>query len=339
MAPKKRNTALIVAVLTLATSGAAEAQAPIGSRASGMAGAFVGVADDASAVYWNPAGIATGAILSILVDYGQGETAPDDPQTSAGERHRSGFVGLTLPPIGLAYYRLGTYGTGTAEAVVTGPESREEVRRSVHALTTSTVGVSLLHSLNDYVVVSVTPKLVWASPRQGVSADVRAHDALDTAADLDGQSDTVFDVDAGVMMALDHVRVGLVARNLTTPTFAVTPVEFGDVELDHEVRAGVAWGSGWPGNAAFVVAVDGDITTRRTPFGDRRDLAAGVETWWMNRRLGVRGGFRGSTVGDAREAFAAGASAGVSAGTYVEGHVVLGRPEERSWGIGVRMTF
>jgi hypothetical protein len=162
---------------------------------------------------------------------------------------------------------------------------------------------------------------------------------LDTAADLEGPSDTVFDVDAGVMVAVDHVRLGLVARNLTTPTFAVTPVEFGEVELDHEVRAGVAWGSGWPGNAALVVAVDGDITTRRTPFGDRRDLAAGVETWWMNRRLGVRGGFRASTVGAVRESFAAGGSAGVSAGTYVEGHVVLGRSEERSWGVGVRMTF
>lgn len=339
MASKTSNTALIVAALALTAAGAAEAQAPIGARASGMAGAFVGVADDASAVYWNPAGIATGAIISILVDYGQGETAPEDPQTSAGEGHSSSFIGLSLPPVGLAYYRLGTYGTGTAEPVVTGPGSREEVRRSVHALTTSTVGVSLLHSLNDYIVVSLTPKVVWASARQGVSADVMAHEALDTAADLEGQTGTAFDVDGSVMVAVNHVRLGLVARNLTTPSFVITPAEFGEVELDHEVRAGVAWGSGWPGNASLVVAVDGDITTRRTPLGDRRDLAAGVETWWMNRRIGVRSGFRASTVGDAREAVAIGGSAGVSAGIYVEGHVVLGRSEERSWSIGARMSF
>ena len=106
MASKKCNTALVAAVLALTAAGAAEAQAPIGTRASGMAGAFVGVADDASAVYWNPAGIATGAIVSILMDYGQGETAPEDPQTSAGEGHSSGFIGLSLPPIGIAYYRL-----------------------------------------------------------------------------------------------------------------------------------------------------------------------------------------------------------------------------------------
>ena len=214
----------------------------------------------------------------------------------------------------------------------------------MHALTTSTVGVSLLHSLNSHIVVSLTPKVVWASARQGVSADLVAHEALDTAADLEGPTDTAFDVDGSVMVAVNHVRLGLVARNLTTPAFAKAtagqaPDGGDEIELDREVRAGVAWGSGWPGNASLVVAFDGDITTRRTPLGDRRDLAAGVETWWMNRRIGVRSGFRASTVGDAREAVAVGGSAGVSAGIYVEGHVVLGRSEERSWSIGARMTF
>ena len=32
-----------------------------GERALGMAGAFVGVADDATATYWNPSGLASGA--------------------------------------------------------------------------------------------------------------------------------------------------------------------------------------------------------------------------------------------------------------------------------------
>jgi hypothetical protein len=40
---------------------------PIGARATGMGGSFVAVADDASAVYWNPAGIArlSGNIVAI----------------------------------------------------------------------------------------------------------------------------------------------------------------------------------------------------------------------------------------------------------------------------------
>ena len=36
----------------------------IGIRAQGMAGAFVAVVDDATATWWNPAGLATGAFFS-----------------------------------------------------------------------------------------------------------------------------------------------------------------------------------------------------------------------------------------------------------------------------------
>ncbi len=39
----------------------------IGVRAEGMGGAFVAVADDASAVYWNPAGIATGSTFDFQI--------------------------------------------------------------------------------------------------------------------------------------------------------------------------------------------------------------------------------------------------------------------------------
>ena len=39
---------------------------PSGSRAAGMGGAFVAVADDASAVYWNPAGFAAGSFFSLV---------------------------------------------------------------------------------------------------------------------------------------------------------------------------------------------------------------------------------------------------------------------------------
>ena len=36
----------------------------------GMAGAFVAVADDATAVYWIPAGVGTGSIVSVVLDAG-----------------------------------------------------------------------------------------------------------------------------------------------------------------------------------------------------------------------------------------------------------------------------
>ena len=303
----------------LAFARPAEAQAPLGTRAAGLAGAFVGVADDASAVYWNPAGLATGALVSFVATFSEEKTAPNNAQAVADERLAGKMVALSLPPVGIAYYRLSAFGRGRVAPAVTEPLSREEVRRSVHALTTSTIGVSLLQSLTEYIVVGATPKVVHAA------------DSIS------------FDVDAGVMVAVKRVRLGVVARHLTTPVFAETvarqPGEASEIELSREVRVGAAWGSGLPGHSRVMVSVDGDLTSRATPSGDRRDVAAGVETWWRERRLGLRGGVRRSTIGASRAAVAAGVSAGLTPGMLLEAHVVQGQSDERGWSLGVRMGF
>jgi hypothetical protein len=306
-----RNPALIAAVLTLALAELAYAQGPVGTRASGMAGAFVAVADDATAVYWNPAGVATGSIVSVVLDAGRFQLGASRLQSAEDQEDTSAMVALSATSFGLAYYRLGTYVT-SAEPAVSGHDSREEVGHSVHALTTNTLGVSLVQSIGHNIVVGVTPKFVWAAgARKG-------------------------DVDAGVMVWVNHVRFGVVGRNLTTPEFGDDSSPF---ELNREVRVGGAWGSGWTGISRVIVAVDGDVMSRPTPDGDRRDVAAGLETWWMNQRLGLRGGVRRSTIGDARAAVAAGISAGLKPGMLWEAHVVRGREDEFSWSVGVRMTF
>jgi hypothetical protein len=339
MVTNLRNPALIAAVLVAGLAETAAAQAPVGTRAAGMAGAFVAVADDASAVYWNPAGIASGSLVSMIIDFGSGEAVPRNPQTAAAQQDTAAIVGVSATAFGVAYYRLGAYGTSTAQPAVSAPPSREEVRRSVHALTTSTVGVSLLHSLTEHVVVGVTPKLVRGSARRGVSASMDAHDALDTAKALDGPATNAFDVDAAVMVTARRFRLGAVARNLTTPAFdtGVGPVDV--IEIDREVRVGAAWGSGWTGISRVIVSVDGDLKSHVTPAGDRREVAAGIETWWRNQRLGLRGGVRRSTIGDARAALAAGLSAALRPGMLLEAHVLRGQGAERSWSIGARVLY
>ena len=338
MLTKIRHQALFTVVLALLTAELAEAQAPVGTRASGMAGAFVAVADDATAVYWNPAGIATGSFVSMTIDLGAHDAVPQTPQTAAGQRDTATTVALSATAIGLAYYRLGAYGTRAAEPAVTALQGREEVRRSVHALTTSTVGVSLLHSLTEHVVVGVTPKVMRGNARQGVSGSLDVHEALDTAKGLDGPASYAVDVDAGAMVVVNKFRLGLVARNLATPSFDVGSGPDA-IALDREVRVGAAWGSGWTGISRVIVSMDGDLTSRATAGGDRRDVAAGVETWWRHQRLGLRGGVRRSTIGDARAAVAAGISAGMTSGMLLEAHVVRGHAAERSWSIGARMLF
>jgi hypothetical protein len=161
---------------------------------------------------------------------------------------------------------------------------------------------------------------------------------LDTAQDLDGHASVAFDVDAGAMISLQRLRIGVVARNLTSPSFE-TDAGQSPIDLAREVRVGAAWGSNWSGISRVVVSMDGDLTARPTAAGDRRDIAAGVESWWRNQRLGLRGGVRRSTIGDARAAVAAGISAGMTPGMLLEAHLVRGHAAERSWSIGARMLF
>jgi hypothetical protein len=85
--------------------------------------------------------------------------------------------------------------------------------------------------------------------------------------------------------------------------------------------------------------VDVDGTRRPAPDGDRKDVAGGVETWWFGRRLGVRGGVRGSTIGEARTVVTGGVSAGITQSFAVDAHVGKGDAGGRSWGVGARFTF
>src|SRR5918993_3209187 len=273
MLTKARGRSFVALILAL--FGVAPASAQVGTRASGMAGAYVGVADDATAVYWNPAGIATGALVSVVIS-GGAQTVARGAQLEGDRQNTAAVVAISATALGIAYYRLGTYGTRASDPAVVGPSSREEVRRSVQGISTSTIGVSLVQSLGQFVVVGVTPKLMNGSS--------------------DGASGNAFDADAGVMVAINRIRLGLVARNLTTPSFTLGGGE--EAALDREVRVGGAWGSGWTGITRVIASVDGDLTSRPTPYGDRRDVAAGLETWWIGQRLGLRGGARRSTIGE-----------------------------------------
>src|SRR3990172_4909612 len=77
----------------------------VGIRAQGMGGAFVAVADDATANWWNPAGIATGALFSLTVERGETRVPGEAPR--GGPAGRTGVTGFAfgIPSITLSYYR------------------------------------------------------------------------------------------------------------------------------------------------------------------------------------------------------------------------------------------
>src|SRR5437870_3565702 len=93
-------TALLIGVASLILApAAARAQTTdvIGIRAQGMGGAFTAVADDATAWWWNPGGLAGGPFLNGLIEFAR-------PLTSTSESVRG--LSVAYPALGFTYYRL-----------------------------------------------------------------------------------------------------------------------------------------------------------------------------------------------------------------------------------------
>ena len=145
------RSGLLTAGLLAIGVGSAAAQAAgagglevLGVRAQGMAGAFVAVADDASAAYWNPAGLGTGDFVSLALERSH-VTLPSSAGPDAALR--TGAVLIGTPPLGVGYYRLGS---------------------------THVVPVTLVQSIGDHLNVGGAVKGVW-----GQGSDGKTHGRLD----------------------------------------------------------------------------------------------------------------------------------------------------------------
>jgi F plasmid transfer operon, TraF, protein len=325
---------------------AAQGFETVGTRAQGMGGAFVAVADDGTATYWNPAGMASIPMFDLTLGFGWQEQEPStgdataESRRAAAWRTRSSGFAVALPVLGVSYYRLRT---GLALPRATGPPDivRDDANTGFvgGAATTANLGVSVVQSVGDALVVGGTLRLVRAGAGITTGAVEGVNAALDQADDLDLEAETKFDADLGVMAYVGRARLGLTVRNLVAPTWDSTggvPLESGRL-----VRVGVGWGPGPVyGRRSWTIAWDADLTTAEGPDGERRAVAVGGERWFVNGRVAIRGGARAQTIGEARPVATGGASVGVWSGLLLEAQVTGGGDTvERGWGLGARVTF
>jgi len=324
----------------------------LGTRALGMGGAFAGVADDATAVYWNPAGLGSGATFDLTFGQSVTEQVRGRGQAISPESAASGgpatFIGLVMPSFGVSYYRVRLSEVRVpANPTAGGAPDRQDHRNQgavLSSLATDQIGVTLVQSLLDGLVVGATVRLVrGVAAIQPVITDQPPEVLLDEAGRLKGRVSTKGDLDAGAMVNVGSFRLGVVARNLFEPEFETGS---GTLQAHRQVRFGAAV---TPGLAAadrvadehgLIVALDLDATRTPTAVGDRRSAAIGVERWWLRRRVGARGGVRASTVGAPRPVGALGVSVGPVRGVLVEGQICRGgRDADRGWSVSGRLTF
>jgi len=117
-----------------------------------MGGAFVAVADDASAMYWNPSGLATGATFDAQVD---------------GGKDRRLFVGASLPVLAFAYYRNRSAVSASADRKNGG---LGEVR--VSSLDTQSAGGTLVQTIVSSWVIGSSLRAVNGGGRTTFDLDL-----------------------------------------------------------------------------------------------------------------------------------------------------------------------
>jgi hypothetical protein len=294
---------VLLAAFTLFTPQSSTAQTfgGVGERAQGMAGAFVAVADDASAVFWNPAGLGwpTGSIFDAQF----------------GVADKTVFFAAALPSLGLSYYRLPTVS----------PSERRQNEGSgkvpIRSFATSNVGVTINQTVVNGLLIGSTIRLV----RGGFEHQ---------------PGRTTLDVDAGAMYSVGTFRAGLTARNLRRPRFddefgpfsLDRQVRAGVAVVPRSLPAGV--------HGPFTLALDADLTRNGGLTGDRRDASVGGEYWLAQGRIGVRAGLRWNTLDRQDRGVSGGLTFQLPHSAFVEGNLTKDRDStETAWGFGARVTF
>jgi hypothetical protein len=330
------NWTAVTCFVSVITASAAHAQIveAVGERALGMGGAFVAVADDSSAAWWNPAAQAAGPFFDLSIGRAVTERQDGFP---AGRDRVSGFA-LSTPVIGAHVWRLRTsLAVRGPTAGVSGGRQDGEAPRLLQEWSATSVGATIVQTVLDGTHIGGTVKYVRGRVRSGFATSATGpEDALGQAGDLDGgETEGQWEFDLGALATAGPVRLGLLVRN-------VRGVEFGDgtFRLPRQARFGVAVSAAETGGPPLTISADADLGAYEADGEQRRVIAVGAEQWFAAKRLGVRGGARFNTVGDAKRALTAGVSVALRPGSYLEAHVVGGgSPAEQGWGTGVRVSF
>jgi hypothetical protein len=310
----------------------------VGTRAQGMGGAFVAVADDATATWWNPAGLATGGYFSGVLEWGAIDDPGSPPPSGPARRDQSNGFAVALPSLGLSYFHLRASEVvpvpGATAGTDSGRQDQEAAGVSLRAISYNRFGATIGQSIGKHLVIASTLALLYGGI--GASTEPVGPDAVDHAADLDVDSKTVGDLDLGAMVKAGVLKLGVTVKHVAEPHLGNGSLE---LPLDRQARAGIAVVTE-VGKNPLTLAGDVDLTKTPTVNGDAQHVAGGAELYAAKKRIGLRGGVSANLVGEKRTSASAGASLALKTGFYIDGAWTFGSDTTRSgWGASLRATF
>ena len=280
----------------------------VGTRAQGMGGAFVAVADDASAAWWNPAGLSSIPVADASVSGGDFSTAGDTDACGVGTDARLACVShiglLRAPGCGRQLQPshrvidIRPAATATAE-----PGRQEDTGTAAgRVVRTQYLDATLAQSIGDVLVVGTTLGVV-----SGETASVRlpAGGSIDDGFEHDSRSCRRMDTRASTHMSArwrtSALCVSVSSCAILRRRVSTTPrvdrsrcrVRYGWARRSVAARRRISGASGRSRSTP---------TSRRVDAADgrRRAVSVGVERWLASRRVGVRGGARVQTIDSSR---------------------------------------
>jgi len=222
-----------------------------GGRAAGLAGAFTGLADDADAVIYNPAGLIQASRPVLSLNYAQLLSGLEDAQLDEG---RVAY----LQPLGRAGVAAGTW-----------------YQRQLSALYQENIlSLHYAYALDDEERYTLAAGLKWMQLAYLESGLQESNPYFREGVQASG-----IGVDLGARIALaDNFAAGLALANINQPNVAVGAGASSVVPL--QVRLGGAYlDEVWEADADLLWQADGNR------------ICLGGERWWFDRLLATRLGF------------------------------------------------
>ena len=267
-----RRVIALIGCALLGGTALASFEIPGGTRATGMAQAFGGLATDVSAAYYNPAGLYQLSLVELSTSYTRPFLGVDN-------------LGISDQYFGIAY-PFGRFGTPAITMVTTG----DEIYREYDLAISYGVGVWQRGRLS----LGLTGRRL----SRGWSFSALHRDYRDRVRNdplfVDGTSQTNFTLDAGILLRVtDALRIGVSSFNLLEPNLAFNRSDKDPAARRH--RLGIGYEGG-----GYRFDLDAEYDSQSIGGSTPIRVYAGGEADFFNRRLQARGGLRDNATGDAR---------------------------------------